>query len=89
MLIPHLTNAFDQRFMGGTATKRGLGEYNKKQKSYSRPTSVSFPFFPSQPQLNFNVRIFCTGIETHGVIMSQLNHDLGNLDVSREVKMWS
>ena len=86
MLIPHLTNAFDQRFMGGTATKRGLGEYNKKQKSYSRLTSISFPIFSLPASAGF---FFCTGIETHGVIMSQLNHDLGNFDVSREVKMWS
>ena len=74
---------------GGQQQREDLENITKNKSPILDRHLFLFHFFPSQPQLSFYGRIFCTGIETHGVIMSQLNHDLGNLDVSREVKMWS
>ena len=49
MLIPHLTNAFDQRFIGGTAaTKRGLGKIYLRKVTFFLPGRYSAGIAPEK-----------------------------------------
>ena len=81
MLIPHLTNAFDQHFMGGQQQQR-----EDFEKIFFRNA------------IWMHLRGFSTLLVEHTFLMkckeenqliSQLQHEVENLDVSRELKMWS
>ena len=50
MLIPHLTNAFDQRFMGGQQQREDLENIKAKSLILDRPLSSQlWPIFLKAP----------------------------------------